>query len=741
MHFNSKAGPFILACLLLPNGALGQRPGQDPIGTDPNDGLESVTPPGADEEVREVLPVLRGAVLTAISGVREEQHEVEVTLGHGFALVDVRMRFVSSARHLAELRYRLAVPQGASLAELEVSNAQGSRSGLVDASAGNLGPYDDAVRSRGANLPVAHAALVRDGNGDAIFLRAAPVAREGRVRSDGTRTPPGAGPLNVRVRYVVATPLRGGRARLMLPARGADNRVVPAHIRVRSDELSGAAVDGIDALERAVERAAWQPAEITARLAAGPSIALEAFQVRCGTESCTRLRAVALPSARRPRDVIVLLDASPSTNGPARGRIGPSLAALLSSLPRQSRVSIAVFASRAEAVIEEPTDSTNVSLVEIARALERPLGSATRFEAAWTLVGPWVQRARDPLIVLIGDGGLTSGADTQRAFAELRASGATFASVNVSDRPSTDALRNSVGGAGGLVLEVGAEADRAARAHGMDALDERLSPLFAPVLGRVRARIGNRTIEIGSLRAGEELVWEGRAARASIVSSRTLRASAAPAELSLVLRDRVERASGQRPLRLAAVAAESIDRVTACNERASSASAPVGNGERLTLADPRRCDRPAVPETASTPQTLRTPQSGRLARREGVSHLPPGSLLEMLRQRIVPIARGCFRSDRAGRASYQTRAIFEFSLADREIASANVSGRITQELRSCLLAAVDTLEIPRFDGTVHVRYPIYTAPELAPPTLTLDADIADAVDAIGAGAQSSGTSP
>jgi hypothetical protein len=43
---------------------------------------------------------------------------------------------------------------------------------------------------------------------------------------------------------------------------------------------------------------------------------------------------------------------------------------------------------------------------------------------------------------------------------------------------------------------------------------------------------------------------------------------------------------------------------------------------------------------------------------------------------------------------------------------------------------VDTLEIPRFDGTVAVRYPIYTAPELPPPTLALEPHVADAVDAI-----------
>ena len=127
------------------------------------------------------------------------------------------------------------------------------------------------------------------------------------------------------------------------------------------------------------------------------------------------------------------------------------------------------------------------------------------------------------------------------------------------------------------------------------------------------------------------------------------------------------------------------------------------------------------------------PPRGRIARiaaREGESRLPSRSLLELLRQRIVPVARGCFREDRRGRPSYQTRAVFEFRLADREVVDAEVTGRLTPELRACLLAAVDTLEIPRFDGTVAVRYPIYTAPQLPPPTLTLDTDVADAVDGL-----------
>ncbi|HEY8428680.1 MAG TPA: hypothetical protein VIL20_09915, partial [Sandaracinaceae bacterium] len=293
MSLNVRAAPLILAALLaspaaaqdggLPEWATADpfASGEDdPIGVDRADRLEQVTPARAEEEVHELVPVQHGEVLTAIAGVREEQHSVEVRLAHGLAIVDVEMRFTSSARHAAEVRYRLAVPEGASLAGLEACNARGCRTGLVDASTGPLGPYDDAVRGRGGTgMPVAHAAVVRDERGQALWLRAAPVLREGRPlrpsEADLARTPPGDGPLTLRVRYVVPAPVRGGRVRVTIPPRGRDGRAASARVRVRSEELSRASIGGLDAVEAPVERAAWEAIPIAARLAGAPPIALE----------------------------------------------------------------------------------------------------------------------------------------------------------------------------------------------------------------------------------------------------------------------------------------------------------------------------------------------------------------------------------------------------------------------------------------------------------------------------------
>ncbi len=751
---NVRAPSLILVALLAPAVAAAQRDGgipewveadpfaggeHDPLGVDRGDRLEGVAPTRPEEEVREVVPVQRGEVLTAVAGVREEEHAVEVRLAHGLAIVDTTMRFVSSARHGAELRYRLAVPEGASLAALEVCNVHGCRSGLVDASSGALGPYDDAVRSRGAGLPVAHAAVVSDERGAAVWLRAAPVLREGRplrATESLSRTAPGDGPLTVRLRYVVPAPVRGGRVRLTLPARGRDVRAAPARARVLSSELSGGAVASLDAVEGAVERAPTEAIPITASLRGAPEVAVEALRVACGAATCARLRAVAAPRPAEARDVILLIDASPSTDGPARGRIAPAVATVLATLPSSARVRVAAFAARAEAVTEQAAEATEISLLEVARALEGELGSATRFEAAWALVRPWVSRSRRPVVIVIGDGGLTRSEEGRRALAEAGRA-AQLASVNVADRASTAALREAVESAGGLVIDAGAEAEEAARGHGMEALEERVAPLFAPALGRVRAQVGRRSVDLGVLRAGEELSWEGEArGPIRIRAGASARAVAAPSAIELALRDRAERAAGRRdrPLRLAALAPESMAAGGTCGSSGvRSASGAIGRDEQLVLADTRRCDRPAVPEPAASAAPSAPAPEGRLARiarHEGRSGLPERSLLELLRQRIVPVARGCFREDRAGRPNYQTRAVFDFRLADREVVEADVSGRITPELRSCLLRAVDALEIPRFDGVVEVRYPIYTAPELPPPTLTLGADVADAVDAI-----------
>ncbi|HJL23268.1 MAG TPA: hypothetical protein RMH80_13640, partial [Polyangiaceae bacterium LLY-WYZ-15_(1-7)] len=136
----------------------------------------------------------------------------------------------------------------------------------------------------------------------------------------------------------------------------------------------------------------------------------------------------------------------------------------------------------------------------------------------------------------------------------------------------------------------------------------------------------------------------------------------------------------------------------------------------IALAEPRSCE----------PEAAETSEGGAGLGRA----IPEETVLGMLRQRIVPVARGCFRRDRAGRTDYSVRAVFRFRLADREVIEADVEGEISDVLRACLLQAVDTLEVPRFSGTVVVRYPLYTERVPPPPTIVLEEEVLDVVDRV-----------
>ncbi|MBZ0120103.1 MAG: hypothetical protein K8H88_24145, partial [Sandaracinaceae bacterium] len=149
----------------------------DPLGVDRADRLEGVAPTTVEDEVAPRVAVQRGEVLHAISGVRETDHAIEVTLDHGLALVRHTLTLSSTARYAAEARYRIPVPENASLAALEVCDARGCQSGAVDGSTGPTHAYDVALASTatGSPLPIAHERGVRDDRGVALWLRAAPV--------------------------------------------------------------------------------------------------------------------------------------------------------------------------------------------------------------------------------------------------------------------------------------------------------------------------------------------------------------------------------------------------------------------------------------------------------------------------------------------------------------------------------------------------------------------------------------
>lgn len=675
-----------------------------------------------------------GEILTAVPAVREGSHRVRVTLEPGLARIEVELTLTSTADKPSEALYRLRLPPNAWLAGVTVCNARGCRDGVEEHAPEGRSAYDAAVLARAnrqdkhAPLPVAHAQLDREHA--ALLLRAAPITQQE--------------PLTLRVRYEADAPMHGGTVRLSLPSRGMDPRAAQTEVVLEAPELLDARVGGQAAsfgrggAPEPLVTEPWTALLLTAHARANAAPIAQLQRMRCDGAPCVRARAWAGPRELAPRDIIVMLDASPSTEGPARGRLLAAIAAILDAAPSGSRARALAFAARAEPIIAKPVDPGMVALAPFAPHIENEsLGAATRFDSAWALAESWLNdretRAPSklrPLVVVVGDGGLSVRAEhagdrsTQRAFARAKKLGVEVSAVNVADRGATTALLNGVQLTGGVVIGAGAAAELAARGREREPLQEQIGALFAPTVGR--AAIAG-VAGLGALRAGEALLYMGpssghTALQWSTSVSASARRSSAPYSV---------RAS--TPL----VAADPHDIKSAQQLALKWPNPPVGTGKKT------RCDRRGPPSARGGLSSDEAPVALAEERACAVAQkakdqanaalgkgMPADPLLDMLRHRVLPFARDCFRHDRAGKSDYELRAVFVFSLAEREVISADVEGRIPETLRQCLMGAVDTLDVPRFTGTVEVRYPLVTESAPKAEQIQLTQVAAKAVDAL-----------
>lgn len=695
------------AAELLPEGMP-----DDPIGTGDTHTLRDVPTEPERPPVDPLQPprapdvdVDSGAVVRAIPGVREVDHRVDLTLSDGQLRADVVMRFISRAQHRAEVSYRLAVPAGARAGAIEVCLEDRCRRGSPDGSSS----YDDAVRSRPAAVPqsvtpVADVRTVRDERGTALMVRAAPVI-EGQT-------------LEIRLSYVAETHTHGGITHVTIPARGRDPRAAPAHLTFQTDELLAPAVDGRPAHDRRSghhEIEPWEPVTVSAthRSGGGAQVDLERF--RCGEQTCVRLHAVAGPSGPHRERVVLLLDASPSMLGPARGRMGAALAALLGTMHRDTQVRAFAFAGQAQSLMEEWRTPDEVPLATLGRASALELGAATRFESAWREL----RLHRGDHVIVVGDGGLTESRDGLAAVEAARRAGVRVSVLNLADRGTKEALRRLAERTGGVVVHAGAEAQLASRARTSARLEEKVAALSARTIARtVRiTRPGMDDLDLGSLLSGEAVQWSGVAPRGTqVVVGSVQRPRRGPAPDSVRGRALASMARGDAG-HLSAVVAEDRRRPSLCADSgpATRASGVSTDDHPIVLAEARMCSAPVETAPAASTSNL-----GR-----GV---PAETVLSMLRGRIVPAARRCFRIDRAGRGDYSVRAVFELELADREVSGAEVEGQISERLRSCLMSTLESLDVPAFRGSVLVRYPLYTERHPPPPTIELRDDVAAPVD-------------
>lgn len=679
----------------------------DPLSQGSSEELASVVPDPDVEEAAAPIHVRHGDVMDAIPGVRVSRHTIAITLEGGLAVVAETLRFVSRAEVPAEAMVRLAVPDGARVVALHAENERGAREGVVTTLA-IQGAYDDAIYVRStapSGLPVADARRLDDARGPAIVLRAAPIGRQGDASAAGSAEE--LAPLTVTLTWAMRAPMHGGVVRLGFPARGQDERMAPEEVSVTAVDVVEPRID-----DRATERGALEIAPraafvLTALAPISRPPHLEGAVVPCAAGRCVRLRAVGGRAHVASGTYVVAVDASPSTAIGARGRITDAVRVLTSLLPRESHVRLVAFAARTEALGEGGPSALDLRAVR--NATEAPLGSATRFSALWDALEPTL-RAGDR-VILVGDGGMTSGASETEAFAAAAARGVIVSAIDVADREPTRALETAVTSTHGAIVTAGAAADAASAGRGDAALAELLTRAVADPVAEVTARVDGRALSLGALRTGEELSWIGTASRVELSMGsqrlvvRAPDAAHAPSERAIV----------DAPFALTAVDPRDLDAAAgACAADGSPrarptqrASSVAGHGRRIAPAHHRSCSV-TTPAAATARESL----------------LPARALRDHLRRRVIPPARACFRDDRMGRPRHHREVVFALTLADREVIEADVEGELPPDLRGCLLHAFDALDVPAFDGTLVVRWPVHTDAIPPPPTIELGPDVA-----------------
>lgn len=405
-------------------------------------------------------------------GLREVAREVDVTLRDGMALVTTRVELRSDGPAPVEAVVHVPTPGNAGLAGLEVCS--GDRCGVGVATAVD-GVYEAARTGRRASeAPVGIASLV-DGRDPRVRVEAAPVLPER--------------PFVVTVRYLASAALVDGVVTFALPTTRASVDGVPTTVSVSAPGLEDPTIDGAAGPRVVPEGAA---ATLRARVPEGAARA-SAWSVRCGDDRCSRLRVVTGPVRPTPRDVVLLLDASPSARGADPHVRARAIEALMAALAPGSRVLRVAFARRAVALDAAPVAPEDVRADEPLPAL----GNQTSFVAAWGAVREHVRAAHDPLVVLLGDGALPSDAATGLALRELTDAGAELSLVTLAaDRRVDAALELAIRRSLGVSELVAREAEL-----------PRVARLATPI---VAAHVWLDRDDHGPLRAGEERVFETR---------------------------------------------------------------------------------------------------------------------------------------------------------------------------------------------------------------------------------------
>ena len=359
--------------------------GLDPLGLDENTGAALDRAAERLDEARRKRAVqpppqaVTGEVLTALEQVRETAHTAELRLAMGLAFVHIAMTFASRSTLPAQVAYRLPLPDGAAPYALEVCRAGRCRR-ASPAAADVARSTDSAHAAEGRCELCIEGEVIHDARGRALALRASPVTK-------GT-------PVSVRVDYVAPAPLHGGMVRFRLPARGYDPRAAEAQVELDAPGLI---------VRSPTENLRLEPnlgLEVVAELDPAQATRAQLTRASCGGAPCSRSFEAAQVAPLVARETWLLLDASPSMEGPARGRADTLLAALLATLPESTALRVFAFGARAREVGRFVAEATPLAV--LSDALGDELGAQSRPGAVFALPGLELPRVR-PRVLLVSD--------------------------------------------------------------------------------------------------------------------------------------------------------------------------------------------------------------------------------------------------------------------------------------------------------------------------------------------------
>lgn len=657
--------------------------------------------------------------LDAPEAAREVSHHIAIRLVQDVAEIDLELELALDAPQRAEVRYVWPLPEGGRLVRLEVCGPGGAcRTARAPRATGSWAdPY--AIALHGAprartTRPITRAWARRD----RLEILAAPVG----------------GGATLRLHATIAAPLaiRGGRARLELPARdGSDPRLAPADVEVSATEYDELSIGAGASAGPRRSVPAGEPVIVEARVASAFA-ALSRARARDGGDAHLRASAVE-PRRAVPHDVLLAIDVSPSMEDVPAGRTLAALRAALASLPAGSRVRALRFGARARWVeaaatdpiaperdglaIEAPASSPPPwsapdasSAAELASAIPGALGSRTDFGAVIPLaLAGLADAAAAPLLVVVGDGWLD-----RADFLPIEARGARVVIANVSDEAlarGTDAAVRAASRTMALAL-----GPTLAGAHGpaLESITAEPSARIALTLRHPRVLVPRPAL----VPTGEPLAWSGLAERGSLDAIGTRHAATPASEAVAALLD----PSPEREL-------YAID---------PRVWGDLGKWERPSRGVPPVPGGIGGVSDALTPRfyygmrrALAIPRI-RVAQVQVVGTASIGVLRRMVRSQLGPRVTACFARARAGRPEWHARALLHLVIAHREVLGATVAGEnVDAALEACILERVDDLQVPPTHGVVGIHYPFRADPQPPRHADPLDAETAAMLDALG----------